>query len=1253
MKLFDKTKKKIKFMAVFLCVCLIIGLSINQVGILQFTKAADIWDGTIPVATDNAKYSGNTNSNGTIRNPYILASAKDLAQFAVNVNAGKYSGQTVYVNLQADIDLSNYDWLPIGTSANPFTGVFDGGNHTISNMKITIGGDVCKAKAGIGLFGDTTDSSISNIAVTGTISQGTQKEGTDVGGVVGRASTTSLSNCSFKGSVVGNQYVGGLVGTAEGTSAAKCTFSKCSVLDDSTVTSTKYAAGGLIGYAAKYVYIVNSFNRSSVKVDAGSEQGDAVAAAGIVGSTGDGFLEIINSYNIGAVDSSYLAGGIVNGKNITLKVCYNAGKVTSNSNTQIGGISGTGSDNSKGNSFESCFYLQDDTTGLYSAYPGTFVGSSKNIGTVANNQNYTYLVKESALDSSKWTLGSQKTLLDALNDGVSTWADAYSGILEWGYDNKSEYVVNKNFPIHTSKVGHVHDRGKEEVIKEATCTEEGTVRYTCSICGNPEVVTIPALGHSYKETVLTPAACEVSGVSANVCERCGDVLESWETKPIGHRWKEGVVHEATCTEPGSVRTECMNSGCTAVREVTETLPALGHDTQTKIVARTCTTDEVHITTCTRCDYELIETLTGTALGHDWDSVSGVSVASTCTVHGGMVRTCKRCKVAQTVNDENGNPIIYPYAAHTYEDTIIDPTCTENGYTHHECKVCGSELNDTYTEPLGHSYVATVVEPTCSTKGYTRHQCTRCDYYYDDNIIDATDKHSYVKDESQSYPASCLSEGLDVYVCEYCHKATIQETIPSFGGHQYIYSAEKSVAQTCENGGYDMWICKVCLAEEKRNVTYKGFGHSYVSTVHAPTCLDDGYTEYVCSTCGNTYIDDRVSALGHDYVQEVIPPTTTTRGYTLYKCSRCDEEYESDYIAATPDASFNYLTLTLNLSDMDELMQYSIDGGVSWTAVEVSSVSVSAEALNPEYGIQVKRPGNDVLPMADSEIQTIEIVKASQPQNVISVKASAERPGMIVGVNSSMEYRAEDNEEWLPIMSDMLEGLSEGVYYVRVKATENSLASDAVRVEIKGDTTPTPDNNTTATPDGDATPTPTIPIIDITATPNNVTDIPVITTPPISSITPSVTTPPVSSIIPSVTKTPDSNKTQAPSGSAAPTGGNSITNTNKPSNNGGNNNSSTGNDNINSASDGNNSGSNVNSDNQSGSDATATPGIVENQVYYSSNGGASSSGSSKTTTKSSTYKAAKTGDESNIAVWLLIAFTAASTVVIARKKKTEN
>lgn len=66
-------------------------------------------------------------------------------------------------------------------------------------------------------------------------------------------------------------------------------------------------------------------------------------------------------------------------------------------------------------------------------------------------------------------------------------------------------------------------------------------------------------------------------------------------------------------------------------------------------------------------------------------------------------------MAQTVNDENGNPIIYPYAAHTYEDTIIDPTCTENGYTHHDVKFVVLNLM-IHIQSLLASYVATVVNP---------------------------------------------------------------------------------------------------------------------------------------------------------------------------------------------------------------------------------------------------------------------------------------------------------------------------------------------------------------------------------------------------------------------------------------------------------------------------------------------------------------------------------------------------------------
>ena len=38
----------------------------------------------------------------------------------------------------------------------------------------------------------------------------------------------------------------------------------------------------------------------------------------------------------------------------------------------------------------------------------------------------------------------------------------------------------------------------------------------------------------------------------------------------------------------------------------------------------------------------------------------------------------------------------------YEDTVIEPTCTEGGYTVHTCTKCGGSYRDSFTEPLGHA-----------------------------------------------------------------------------------------------------------------------------------------------------------------------------------------------------------------------------------------------------------------------------------------------------------------------------------------------------------------------------------------------------------------------------------------------------------------------------------------------------------------------------------------------------------------------
>ncbi|MHC4867273.1 MAG: hypothetical protein ACYTEX_24630, partial [Planctomycetota bacterium] len=74
-----------------------------------------------------AKYGG---GSGTAGDPYRISTAADMN--AIGTNSGDFDKHFVVTN---DIDMSS---IP-GTSYNliyPFTGVFDGNNHTISNFSL-------------------------------------------------------------------------------------------------------------------------------------------------------------------------------------------------------------------------------------------------------------------------------------------------------------------------------------------------------------------------------------------------------------------------------------------------------------------------------------------------------------------------------------------------------------------------------------------------------------------------------------------------------------------------------------------------------------------------------------------------------------------------------------------------------------------------------------------------------------------------------------------------------------------------------------------------------------------------------------------------------------------------------------------------------------------------------------------------------------------------------------------------------------
>ena len=126
--------------------------------------------------------------------------------------------------------------------------------------------------------------------------------------------------------------------------------------------------------------------------------------------------------------------------------------------------------------------------------------------------------------------------------------------------------------------------------KDATCTEEGWVKYGCTYESDrhataPEHIdewteTIPALGHDWKDNgdanhicdrdhvtaahtygdwvVVTPATCTTAGKKQHTCTVCGHV-ETQEIPATGHHWKDNGDGTHTCPDCGATEGQPVNT----------------------------------------------------------------------------------------------------------------------------------------------------------------------------------------------------------------------------------------------------------------------------------------------------------------------------------------------------------------------------------------------------------------------------------------------------------------------------------------------------------------------------------------------------------------------------------------------------------------------------------------------------------------------------------------------------------------------
>ena len=126
---------------------------------------------------------------GTADDPFLVSTAQDLRTVTADLKG--YYLQT------ADIDLKYQDFPIIAEYDNPgFQGTYDGNNFKIKNLKI----QKSELPLNTGLFGRCDNATIKRVHLVNVeIENTTNKSGYLLGGIVGKAVNTTISDCHVTG----------------------------------------------------------------------------------------------------------------------------------------------------------------------------------------------------------------------------------------------------------------------------------------------------------------------------------------------------------------------------------------------------------------------------------------------------------------------------------------------------------------------------------------------------------------------------------------------------------------------------------------------------------------------------------------------------------------------------------------------------------------------------------------------------------------------------------------------------------------------------------------------------------------------------------------------------------------------------------------------------------------------------------------------------------------------------------------------
>ena len=337
------------------------------------------------------------------------------------------------------------------------------------------------------------------------------------------------------------------------------------------------------------------------------------------------------------------------------------------------------------------------------------------------------------------------------------------------------------------------------------------------------------------------ATCKDDGYTGDTyCASCGAFFKAGEiikSQTVPHTWSTTMKtkDEPTCQKVGHKGYYCTKCGAFKEDSLVE-IPKSGHNWEFdgNQISNCKTANSNIVLKCTNegCSATKTEKVT------DHTYLYKV-VDPTCTEEGYTLVTCKYCTAVNNKTDKKAA------LGHNADKLIVvkETTCTENGTYKHVCSRCGEVDKITTIAAYGHDYTKEVVtvDPTCpvydkATQKYTSTgegqlevRCSRCgDVKETKPIPNLHTEGSWSITKYVGYPATCVNDGAYYFKCNACGEDLFKEdatanTTDTFSSRTQI---TEPIPKTPNSHNASKWI-----------------------TIYEPTCEDTGLMIKKCTTSG--------------------------------------------------------------------------------------------------------------------------------------------------------------------------------------------------------------------------------------------------------------------------------------------------------------------------------------------------------------------------------------------------------------------